>query len=243
MLEWYRSDATSEDVMVDTEQLVAAAVRAASEGDQTQKPRNEEPQAEKPQTEKPQTEKPQPKRTELGPSRIAGAHGPIDVEPPFERLTMQDAFARYAGTSLHDALPDEERFFRIMVERIEPQLGRHRPVFLTHWPAQFASLARLFPEDPSCADRFELYVDGIELCNGFGELIDPIEQRRRLEADRARRAKLGRPDHPLDERFLAALERGLPPCAGNALGFDRLVMLAVGARDIADVIAIPEADV
>jgi lysyl-tRNA synthetase class 2 len=155
-------------------------------------------------------------------------------------MTVAEAFRRIAGIALDDVLPDEERFFRILVERIEPGLGYPRPVFLTHWPASMASLARLVPTDPRWADRVEAYVDGVELSNGFGELIDPEEQRARLLRDRDERRRTGRDDYPIDERFLAALEEGLPPSGGNALGLDRLVMLVTGASSIADVLAFPQ---
>jgi elongation factor P--(R)-beta-lysine ligase len=102
-----------------------------------------------------------------------------------------------------------------------------------------ASLARKKPGDDSVAERFEAYVGGLELCNGFGELTDPVEQRARLEADQAARTALGKPVYPIDERFLTALAEGVPPSGGNALGFDRLLMLALGAASIEDVIAIP----
>jgi lysyl-tRNA synthetase class 2 len=100
-----------------------------------------------------------------------------------------------------------------------------------------AALARLSPKDSSVAERFEAYAEGIELCNGFGELTDPIEQRARLLADQEARRELGRPVYPIDERFLHALEAGVPQSAGNALGVDRLLMLVLGKRAIADVIA------
>src|SRR5690606_10955808 len=125
-------------------------------------------------------------------------------------------------------------------ERIEPGLGYPKPVFLTHWPASMASLARLSPEDPRFADRVEAYVDGVELSNGFGELVDPQEQRARLERDRDERRRTGRDDYPIDERFLAALEEGIPPSGGNALGFDRLVMLLTGTTNIGDVVTFPQ---
>jgi lysyl-tRNA synthetase class 2 len=160
----------------------------------------------------------------------------VDVAPPWDRLTVADAFQRYAGVSVNELLPDEERFFRVLVERVEPHLGRGRPTVLSAWPASMASLARLDPKDPTVADRFEIYVDGVELSNGFGELIDPVEQRARFERDQRERSRLEKPVYPLDERFLAALEEGLPPCAGNALGFDRLVMLVLGVPDIRDVV-------
>jgi lysyl-tRNA synthetase class 2 len=166
----------------------------------------------------------------------------LDVATPWERLTVADAFDRHAGIALETVLPDEERFFSILVDRIEPKLGLDRPVFLTEWPASMASLARVVPgsRGTMVADRFEAYVNGIELCNGFGELTDPVEQRRRLEHDQRERARLGLPVYPIDERFLAALDEGMPPSGGNALGLDRLVMLLLGARDVRDVIAFPD---
>jgi len=94
-------------------------------------------------------------------------------------------------------------------------------------------------EDPSVAERFELYVGGVELCNGFDELTDPNEQRLRFEQDVLRRAAEGRAAYPIDERFLAGLTSGMPRSGGNALGFDRLLMLATGARELGDVIAFP----
>lgn len=131
----------------------------------------------------------------------------------------------------------------LMAERVEPGLGRGgRPAFLYDFPASQAALARLRRDDPSgpqVAERFEVYVEGIELANGFHELTDPAEQWRRFEADLERRRVAGLPAVPLDERFLAALEAGLPPCAGVALGFDRLVMLAAGAASLAEVLAFP----
>jgi lysyl-tRNA synthetase class 2 len=102
-----------------------------------------------------------------------------------------------------------------------------------------ASLARLDPRNPKVAQRFEAYVDGMELCNGFAELVDPVEQRDRLERDQHTRRAAGLPVYPIDEAFLGALEEGLPPSGGNALGFDRLVMLVLGAPRIEDVVAIP----
>ena len=110
------------------------------------------------------------------------------------------------------------------------------PTFLTHWPAAQAALARRDPADPRVAERFELFVCGIELANAFVELTDPAEQRARFEADRARRRALGGDEWPLDEDFLAALAHGMPPCAGIALGFDRLAMIASGADRIEHVL-------
>jgi len=170
-------------------------------------------------------------------SVIVGERGAIDLAPPWERLTVNEAFERHAGVRVSSLLPDEEAFYRTLIERVEPELGRSRPTFLTHYPASMASLARLSPQDPLVAERFEAYVDGIELCNGFSELTDAAEQRARLEADLAQRERLGEPPYPIDERFLAALEHGMPESAGNALGVDRLLMLLLGQPDIGSVLA------
>jgi lysyl-tRNA synthetase class 2 len=165
----------------------------------------------------------------------------IDVLPPLERLTVCEAFRRFAGwteaQTLDAAATDEERYFRAFVERVEPELARlDRGAFLVDYPASQASLARAKPGDPRVAERFELYVGGVELCNGFGELVDPVEQRQRLEGECRRRQTLGLPVYPIDQRFLGALSR-VPPSAGNALGFDRLVALATGSDGIGNVMA------
>jgi lysyl-tRNA synthetase class 2 len=177
-------------------------------------------------------------------------------EPEF--LTVAEAFARYvgadvlategdaaalaaqAGVALRCGEDWEDLFFRLLLERIEPHLGRGRATFLTHWPAAQAALARRCPEDARVAERFELYVCGIELANAFVELTDADEQRARFMADRARRHALYGADWAMDEDFLAAVA-ALPACSGIALGFDRLAMLATGARRIADVLWLPEA--
>jgi lysyl-tRNA synthetase class 2 len=182
-------------------------------------------------------------RTLHGTTRVVGLTGEIDFAPPWERMRVRDAFERYASASLDELLTDEETFYRVLIEEVEPKLGRGKPTFLTHYPPSMAALARLRPDDPTAADRFEAYVNGIELCNGFGELTDPVEQRRRFELDRAARKNLGRPVYPLDERLLGALEDGLPPSGGNALGVDRLLMLMLGESDIAEVVAFATARV
>jgi lysyl-tRNA synthetase class 2 len=169
---------------------------------------------------------------------------PLRVKPPFERVTVREAFRLYAGIAdaCDLAESDEGRFFEVLVSQVEPALARaERPVFLLEYPISQASLARAVPGDPRVAERFELYLGGVELCNGFGELTDPREQRLRFEADQAARAARGRPVYPLDERFLSALEEGMPRTSGNALGFDRLVALALGAQGIAEVQAFPSA--
>ncbi len=170
---------------------------------------------------------------------------------PFARITMQDAFARWVGIDLlgtirADGTGDaaaigargdetwEDAFFRLLAERVEPAIAPV-PSFLTHWPAPQAALARRDPAEPRAALRFELYAGGLELANAFEELTDPAEQRARFTADMAERARLYADPWPVDQDFLAALEHGMPPSSGIALGFDRLVMLATGAREIGQV--------
>ena len=166
----------------------------------------------------------------------------IDVRPPFARLTVCEAYERFAATppeeTLRLAAHDEDRFYRLLVETVEPALGAlEHAVFLTEYPAPQASLARKKPGDPRVAERFELYVAGVELCNGFGELTDAVEQRARFVHDREERARLGKPVYPIDERFLEALTRGMPDSGGNAIGLDRLVALATGSTSIRGVLA------
>jgi lysyl-tRNA synthetase class 2 len=201
MLEWYRADAAMDDVVRDTEQLIADVSGGAMH---------------------------------LGLRTI-------DVRPPFERVTVCDAFARFAGWSrertLDAAANDPDRYFRAMIDCVEPALERvDRGVVLADYPASQASLARRKPDDPELAERFEVYVAGVELCNGFGELTDAAEQRARFEHDRTERGASGLPVYPLDEKLLDALPR-MPPSGGNALGLDRLVGLLCGTTRIGDVLA------
>ncbi|MCE8472791.1 EF-P lysine aminoacylase GenX, partial [Rhodovulum sulfidophilum] len=119
-------------------------------------------------------------------------------------------------------------FSRVLVERVEPHLGRGRITVLDRYPAAEAALARTCADDPREAERFELYACGVELANGFGELTDPVEQRRRFEAEMDEKERLYGERYPLDEEFLAALAF-MPPASGIALGFDRLAMLATAA--------------
>ncbi len=172
----------------------------------------------------------------------------------FERVTVAEAFARWvgadvlatagdargladqAGAALREGEGWEDLFFRLLLERVEPNLGRSRPSFLTHWPAAQAALARRDPADPRVALRFELFVRGIELANAFEELTEADEQEARFVQDRARRRELYGSDWAMDEDFLAALRHGMPATSGIALGFDRLAMLAAGAERIEQVL-------
>ncbi|MCE9522262.1 MAG: EF-P lysine aminoacylase GenX [Alphaproteobacteria bacterium] len=188
----------------------------------------------------------------------------LDCDP--EWLTVADAFTRYAGMDLlatlsKDGEADREAlaaqatqakiaiaaddtwsdiFARVLAERIEPKLGFGRPTILDRYPRVEAALARPCPKDPRVAERFELYVCGVELANGFGELTDPVEQRKRFEAEMAEIQRRYGERYPIDEDLLAALPH-MPPTSGVAMGFDRLVMLATGAPHIEQVIWTPPA--
>jgi lysyl-tRNA synthetase class 2 len=180
----------------------------------------------------------------LGHESVSVGGNEISLARPFRRMTVSDAFAAYANTPAEETLAlaehDELEYFRRMIDQVEPAIADLRtPVFLVDYPASQASLARRKPEDSRWAERFELFIGGIELCNGFGELTDAREQRQRLERDQRERRERSLEVYPIDERFLDALESGMPPSAGNALGLDRLVALAAGATCIADVQAFP----
>ena len=233
LLELYAAPGDADAVMADLEQLVAEAARALSGSSSA------------------------PARQGHG----RGAKGaPLDLTPPFERLSCREAFVRHAGFDPlpldADALAQAARtigvrpapgsswddvFAQVLLERIEPALGLSRPTYLTGYPASQAALARLVPGDSRIAQRFELYAAGLELANGFTELNDAPEQRRRLEAEQRERARLGRDVFPLDERFLSALP-AMPDAGGVAVGVDRLLMLLTGAREIGDVLCFPAAE-
>ncbi len=178
-----------------------------------------------------------------------------------EKLTYREAFERHCGIDPHTAdnqilagaisrhairidldiqheNPDVLRDL-LLTHVVETQLGRGHITVLYDYPASRAALARVRPGSPPVAERFELYLEGIELANGFHELTDAGEQQRRFENDRARRKASGLPDVPMDARLLSALRAGLPECAGVALGMDRLLMLAAGAKNLRGVIAFP----
>ena len=157
---------------------------------------------------------------------------------PWHLHTIRDIYRQRAGWDpVADFDPD--RFDLDMVNRIEPGLPPAFCSVLLDYPAPVAALARRKAADPLVAERWELYAGGLELANAFTELTDPEEQRRRFEQALADKQMMGEPTPPLDEAFLTALEHGLPPCAGVALGFDRLLMALTGASDIADVIPFP----
>lgn len=159
----------------------------------------------------------------------------VDLAPPWERLTVADAFARWAGMSPEEALA-ADRFDELIALQIEPHLGWPKPVFLCEYPASLAALARRKAGDPTVAERFELYVAGLELANAFSELTDADEQRQRFEGEEESRRAAGQPPYPVPELFLQELAC-MPEAAGIALGIDRLVMLLTGAETIDEVVA------
>lgn len=189
-----------------------------------------------------------------------------DPFQPFERLSVADAFQRHAGIDLlatirADGSTDAEALrgqcaasgvrvsaddtwsdmlSKALSERVEPKLGLGRVTVLDRYPSAEAALARRTADDPRVAERFEVYACGVELANGFGELTDPVEQRRRFGMEMDEKQRVYGERYPLDEEFLAALAH-MPPASGIALGFDRLVMLATGAPRIDDVMWVPVA--
>ncbi len=196
-----------------------------------------------------------------GAGRFAYRGRSLDPFAPPERLTVIEAFARYAGIDLAALLSPEEParfaaaardagirtaaddtwgdiFSRVLVERIEPRLGIERATILYEYPSVQSPLARPTAAAARVAERFELYACGVELANAFGELTDPAEQRRRLEEQMAEKARIYGERYPIDEDFLAALAR-MPQACGIALGLDRLVMLATGATHVDQVLWTP----
>ena len=172
-------------------------------------------------------------RLDMG-GKISYRANKIDLKRPWERVSVEAAFDRYAATPLERAL-EEGCFDQVMVDEIEPNLGTIRPTFLYDYPASLAALARLKPDNRALAERFEIYIAGLELANGFSELNDPVEQRARFERELQIRDAEGKEAYPMPERFLRSLEH-MPDAAGIALGVDRLAMLLSGALKIDEVV-------
>lgn len=227
LLEWYRAEEPYEKLMADCAAMLAAVAEAAKS------------------------------------ARFSFRDRSMDPFLPPERITVAEAFDRHAGIDLLATVSGQEAdrdglaaaarsagvrvaeddtwgdvFSRILVERVEPKLGLGRATILDEYPAIQSALARPKQTDPRVAERFELYACGVELANGFGELNDPVEQRRRLRQEMAEKERVYGESYPLDEDFLQALG-AMPPASGIALGFDRLVMLAAGASHIEQVMWTP----
>jgi lysyl-tRNA synthetase class 2 len=215
MVEWYRANEPLETVADDCEALLRVAAVAA--GRDPAALRLAAPFA----------------RTTV--RELCARHAGIDLQGDEDAPTLR-AKAAAAGVALGNAEAWDDIFYQTFLDRIEPQLAVAGPTFVFDWPAPLAALARPKPGDPRVVERFELYAGGLELANAFGELTDAVEQRRRFEDEARTRAARGRAVYPVDEALLAALPR-MPPTAGIALGFDRLVMLVLGASDIAEVSA------
>ena len=158
----------------------------------------------------------------------------IDIKRPWARISVSEAFDLYASMPLKDALANG-CFDEIMVREIEPHLDSKGPTFLYDYPSEFAALARLKPDNPEVAERFEIYIGGLELANGFSELTDTGEQRDRFEKERRKRRDLGKECYPMPEKFLKALEH-MPEAAGVAVGVDRLAMIFADRPTIDDVV-------
>ena len=229
MLEWYRVGASYRDLMDDCTALIGACQDAG--GVEAFTWRGQTADARRPWQRLSVAEA---FEEHCGIDLLATA--PDALAPDVERLA---AAARHLAIAAHPGDDWEALYFRIFLERIEPFLGRGAPTILYDYPLSMAALSRRSAADPRLAERFEVYVCGLELANAFGELTDTVEQRRRFIADQTKKQTLYGETYPIDEDFLAALEHGLPECAGVALGFDRLVMLATGAEDIEDVLWAP----
>jgi len=223
MLEWYRAGEGYEAIMNDIEELVKYCAK------------------------------------ELSPGTVP-ARG-LSPDVTWERVTVNELFKRHCGFALEDALNAEllnakcvklgiqtqptdsfdDLFFRIFLTKIEPHLGVARPTIVYEYPAQMAALARKKPGDPRFAERFEVYINGMEIANAYGELTDPVEQRTRFEAEQNERKALGKYVFPIDEALLASLGK-IGQASGIALGVDRLAMLLLGAKSIDEVLAFSAKD-
>jgi elongation factor P--(R)-beta-lysine ligase len=159
----------------------------------------------------------------------------INLSGPWQRISVNEAFHSHTQASMNEAL-ERNLFDEIMVQEIEPNLGLEKPTFIYDYPAQRGALARLKSEDPSVAERFELYMGGLELANGFSELVDSEEQRKRFLIENENRKSNGKPIYPMPDKFLSEL-KDMPPSAGIALGVDRLAMVFLDAGTIDEVVA------
>lgn len=220
MLEWYRAPGTIENIMDDTEHLFKYVAKM------------------------------------LEVCHVNYKNITVDVSGAWERLSMREIWKKYLGVELNDYLssekiaklaqergltaganePYEDLFYKIFLNEIELKLGAEKPIIIYDYPAQMCSLSQLSKNDSRYAERFELYIGGLELANAFGELTDADEQKKRLEDDKEKRSNMGKTTWPVDADFISALKSGIPNAGGIALGIDRMVMLFTGAKDINEVI-------
>lgn len=226
MIEWYRANEDYTAIMRDTEEMVAAVAKEA-----------------------------------LGSSTITFHGETIDLSAPWERLSVAEAFTKYADMDLASGIDDQEAFiveaarrgtvngdesfedvfFKVFLTHIEPKLGRGKPTILYDYPRSMAALSKVKDADPRFAERFEVYVAGIELCNAYTELTDAAEQHRRLVQEAEERRAAGKKVFPIDEDFISAVA-AMPKAGGIALGVDRLVLLLTDASNLRDVLYFPAQD-
>jgi lysyl-tRNA synthetase class 2 len=229
MVEWYRAGGTMDELMRDCEAIVEIAARVVGAWPSVPVPAIR---------------------------RGNASDGTLALAGPFERTTIRQLFHDHAGIELRgdeesavmrdlaqgagcQVGPDaawDDVFYQVFLDRIEAHLGCARPTFVLDWPTPLGALARRKTDDPLTVERFELYAGGLELANAFGELTDPVEQRARFVEEAELRRQRGRTVYPIDVKLLDALGH-MPPTCGIALGFDRLVMLVLGASSIRDVLA------
>jgi len=232
MIEWYRAPGCLEDIMDDTEKLFKFVETRLRDSAMARR------------------------------GKIEFKNKEIDIGGKWERLSMREVWKKWVGVDLSELLEFvgpprstklgqlaislgftvnetdafEDIFFKIFLNKIEPNLGNERPVFVYDYPAVMSSLSRRCTVDPRYAERFELYIGGLELANAFGELVDAKEQKIRLEEDKENRNSLKKEIWPVDPDFISALQSGIPEAGGIALGVDRMVLLFTKARDINEVI-------
>jgi lysyl-tRNA synthetase class 2 len=227
ILEWYRAYSDYTRIMKDMEELVCELAVAAN-----------------------------------GKPQIFFKDYKIDVAAPWPKVKVKDLFKDFAGVDhevfedaekfraavsgkgykVDDETPYEELFFLVFLNEIEPKLGLTKPVIVYEYPVQMAGLAKKCEEDSRYSERFEVYIGAIELCNAFTELNDPVEQKARLEAEHEQRKLMGKADYGVDQGFISALNFGMPPSGGVALGVDRLMMLLTNTADIRDLLFFPHND-
>ncbi len=170
-----------------------------------------------------------------GCTKLKTRHGEVELDTNWDIIPVRQAFRVFAGVDADEAAQEESRFEEILTEKVEPRLDPSRPTVLIDYPIRFAALARPLASDPTLAERWEVYIGGVELANTYSELTNPQIQRERFAEARATRTRLGMAEYPEPVNFLNAIDKGMPESTGSALGFDRLVMLLAGADSLSEV--------